>query len=96
MLQAISRSLPPLVKDLTLSNNVLGPSSPINISFTILENRTPNETYTIQAVNTDGDGNTSPGLADGYTAACSGFNRSTPLISVEDVAGIIFTKEVSA
>jgi hypothetical protein len=126
MLQAISRSLSPLVTNLNLSNNVLGPSSPITISFTILENLTPNETYTVQAVKTDGtvagairdsipitltqlpgaplpyqanvsglswngtltdgttlpsgqykfcvsatdgDGNTSPGLADGYTAA---------------------------
>jgi len=47
VIESASKALPPLVKDLKLSANMITPGAPVEISFTALENRTRNVKYSI-------------------------------------------------
>jgi hypothetical protein len=53
-LKAISESLPPLVKDVSISTGFASYLVPISASFTILENRMPDASYTVGAFGADG------------------------------------------
>lgn len=53
-LNEISKSLPPLVRNMTITGCPVNDSRPMLISFDILENRTPNVTYSVNVTKRDG------------------------------------------
>lgn len=53
VLRSVSKSLPPLVKDLAITYRTLDPTFEANIRFTLMENRTSEVAVTLRAVSAD-------------------------------------------